>query len=66
MSFMVRTPWQIEETTIVTWGLRERYPVEPEQKICGPLTPILTIGDGYPVVNETDLCLRYTATKMKR
>lgn len=35
-------------------------------KICGPLTPILTIGDGYPVVNETDLCLRYTATKMKR
>ena len=35
-------------------------------KICGPLTPILTIGDGYPVMNETELCLRYTATKMKR
>ena len=30
------------------------------------MTPILTIGDGHPVVNETDLCLRYTATKMKR
>ena len=36
------------------------------EEICGPLTPVLTIGDGYPVVNETDLCLRYTATKMKR
>ena len=35
-------------------------------KICGPLTPVLTIGDGYPVVNETEFCLRYTATKMKR
>ena len=35
------------------------------EKICGPLTPVLTIGDGYPVVNET-ICLRYTATKMKR
>ena len=34
--------------------------------ICGPLSRVLTIGNGYPVQNETDLCLRYTATQMKR
>ncbi len=33
-------------------------------KICGPLTTVLQVGEGYPVINETDYCLRYTATTM--
>ena len=34
------------------------------QKICGPLAAVLTLGSELSVQNHTELCLRYTATKM--
>ena len=47
-------------------GLAREISGRTGSKICGPLTTELTVGTGYPVRSETDLCLRYTATQMKR
>ena len=47
-------------------GLAREISGRTGSKICGPLTTALTVGTGYPVRSETDLCLRYTATQMKR
>ena len=47
-------------------GLAREISGRTGSKICGPMTTDLTVGAGYPVRSETDLCLRYTATQMTR
>ena len=47
-------------------GLAREISGRTGSKICGPMTTDLTVGAGYPVQSETDLCLRYTATQMTR